>query len=128
MRTGSPFNAWFRGRHRAEFAWFAVSDSMPLLTVDATRAARTIVQGCVSGVPEVIVGWPARLAVIANGLFPSAVALGMRVANALLPGPGGAEGDSLHSGWQSRSPWAPSPLTRLTERAALEHNQLQHAR
>ena len=23
MRTGSPFNAWFKGRHREEFAWFA---------------------------------------------------------------------------------------------------------
>ena len=23
MRTGSPFNAWFKGRHRDEFAWFA---------------------------------------------------------------------------------------------------------
>ena len=29
MRTGSPFNAWFKGRHRDEFTWFALSDSMP---------------------------------------------------------------------------------------------------
>lgn len=43
MRTGSPFNAWFKGRHREEFAWFTVSDSMPLLTMDAARAARQIV-------------------------------------------------------------------------------------
>ena len=28
MRTGSPFNAWFKGRHRDEFTWFAVSDSI----------------------------------------------------------------------------------------------------
>jgi len=26
MRTGSPFNAWFKGRHRDEFTWFAISD------------------------------------------------------------------------------------------------------
>ena len=24
MRTGSTYNAWFKGRHRAEFAWFAI--------------------------------------------------------------------------------------------------------
>src|SRR5216110_770148 len=29
MRTGSPFNAWFKGRHREEFAWFTISDGMP---------------------------------------------------------------------------------------------------
>jgi NAD(P)-dependent dehydrogenase (short-subunit alcohol dehydrogenase family) len=29
MRTGSPFNAWFKGRHRDEFTWFAISDSIP---------------------------------------------------------------------------------------------------
>ena len=35
MRTGSPFNAWFKGRHRDEFAWFAISDSLPLASIDA---------------------------------------------------------------------------------------------
>jgi len=38
--------------------------------------------------------------------------------------PAGAEGDRAHSGWQSQSPWAPSRLTRSTERAAVENNQL----
>src|SRR3954467_7424308 len=40
MRTGSPFNAWFKGNHREEFAWFTVSDSLPLMTIDAARAPR----------------------------------------------------------------------------------------
>jgi hypothetical protein len=30
MRTGSPFNAWFKGRHREEFAWFAIVLQQPL--------------------------------------------------------------------------------------------------
>ena len=42
MRTGSPVNAWFKGQHREEFAWFAISDSMPLATIDARRAAAQI--------------------------------------------------------------------------------------
>src|SRR2546421_497823 len=84
MRTGSPFNAWFKGRHRDEFTWFAVSDSIPLMSMDAARAARQIVNACRCGDAELIVGWPAKLAVVANAVAPSAVALGMRIANALL--------------------------------------------
>ncbi len=124
MRTGSPFNAWFKGRHREEFAWFTVSDSMPLLTIDAARAARQIVEACRCGDAELVVSWPAKLAVMANGVAPSVVALGMRITNALLPPPAGADGDAAHSGWQSRSAWAPSRLTRLTEQAAIANNQV----
>jgi NAD(P)-dependent dehydrogenase (short-subunit alcohol dehydrogenase family) len=124
MRTGSPFNAWFKGRHREEFAWFTVADSLPVVTVDAARAAFQIVDACRCGDAELVVSWPAKLAVIANAVSPSVVALGMRLTNALLPEPAGAEGDRAHSGWQSQSPWAPSRLTRSTERAAVENNQL----
>jgi NAD(P)-dependent dehydrogenase (short-subunit alcohol dehydrogenase family) len=127
MRTGSPFNAWFKGRHREEFAWFTVSDSLPLVTIDAARAAHQIVDACRCGDAELVVGWPARLAVIANAASPAVVALAMRLTNALLPEPAGAEGDQAHSGWQSQSPWAPSRLTRSTERAAVENNQLSGA-
>jgi len=124
MRTGSPFNARFKGRHREEFSWFAVCDSLPLLTIDAARAARQIVDACRQGDAELIVGWPAKLAVVANAIAPSAVALGMRIANAFLPAPSQASADLAYSGWQSSSAWAPSRLTRLTERAALENNQV----
>ena len=123
MRTGSPFNAWFKGRHREEFAWFTVSDSIPFLSMDAARAARQIVDACRCGDAELVVGWPAKLAVIANAVAPSAVALGMRIVSALLPPPGGI-GDHSRSGWQSLSPWAPSRLTRLTEHAAVANNQV----
>jgi NAD(P)-dependent dehydrogenase (short-subunit alcohol dehydrogenase family) len=124
MRTGSPFNAWFKGQHRAEFAWFAVSGSIPLLTVDAARAARQIVDACCYGDAELVLGWPAKLAVLASAVVPRAVALGMQLANRLLPPPTNTSGDVARRGWQSVSPWAPSKLTRLTERAALENNQL----
>jgi len=127
MRTGSPFNAWFKGHHREEFAWFTVSDSLPLLTVDAARAAAQIVEAARCGDVELVVGWPAKLAVIVNALSPAAVALAMTVTNRLLPQAGGASGDQARSGWQSLSSWAPSLLTRSTERAALDNNQLSGA-
>ena len=40
MRTGSPMNADVKGQHEAEYAWFAISDSLPGLSMSAERAAR----------------------------------------------------------------------------------------
>ena len=37
MRTGSPINAFFKGNHRAEYAWFAISDSIPFLSMTQSR-------------------------------------------------------------------------------------------
>jgi NAD(P)-dependent dehydrogenase (short-subunit alcohol dehydrogenase family) len=124
MRTGSPFNAWFKGRHREEFAWFTVSDSLPLLTIDAARAARQIVNACRYGDAELVVTWPAKLAIVANAICPSVVAMGMEMTNRLLPRPADVSGDRAHSGWQSLSEWAPSRWTRLTEQAAIDNNQM----
>jgi NAD(P)-dependent dehydrogenase (short-subunit alcohol dehydrogenase family) len=126
MRTGSPFNAWFKGRHRDEFTWFTLSDSMPLISISAERAARQIVNACRSGDAELVITLSARLAVLANAVAPEAVALGMNMANRLLPPPLESAGTEAHSGWQSLSNWAPSRLTRLTDRAAAANNELPH--
>src|SRR5436190_1654514 len=61
MRTGSPFNAWFKGRHREEFAWFTIADSLPVLTIDARKAAQQIVEACRCGDAELVISWPAKL-------------------------------------------------------------------
>lgn len=125
MRTGSPFNAWFKGRHRDEFTWFTISDSLPVASIDGARAAAQIVDACRHGDAELVIPWPAKLAVIANAVAPEAVALAMDVANRLvLPAPAEGQDDRARSGWQSLSEWAPSRLTTLTERAAARNNQL----
>ena len=127
MRTGSPFNAWFKGRHREEFAWFAIADSLPVGSIDAARAASQIVDACRHGDAELVISWPAKLAVIANAVMPQSVALGMDIANRmLLPQATGEAGNRSRSGWQSLSDRAPSKLTALTERAAKENNELPH--
>jgi len=126
MRTGSPFNAWFKGRHRDEFAWFAISDSMPVATIDGARAAAQVVDACRHGAAELVISWPAKLAVIANAMMPESVALAMDWANRLLPAATDKSGDRPRTGWQSGSAWAPSRLTRSTERAAAENNELPH--
>jgi NAD(P)-dependent dehydrogenase (short-subunit alcohol dehydrogenase family) len=124
MRTGSPFNAWFKGRHREEFTWFAISDSMPVASIDAARAAAQVLDACRHGDAELIISWPAKLAVVANAVVPEAVALAMDWANRLLPAATDESGDRPRTGWQSGSNWAPSRLTRLTERAAAANNEL----
>src|SRR5881227_2530252 len=63
MRTGSPFNAWFKGRHRDEFAWFAISDSLPVASIAAERAAAQIADACRHGDAELVITWPAKIAV-----------------------------------------------------------------
>lgn len=126
MRTGSPLNAWFKGQHRREFAWFAIADSLPLVSIDARRAAAQVVDAVRHGDAELVIGWPAKLAVLANTIWPEAVATGTAVTNRLLPAAGGADGNRARSGWQSTSRWSPSLLTKLSERPAVENNELPH--
>jgi len=126
MRTGSPFNAWFKGRHRDEFTWFMISDSLPLASIDAARAASQIADACRHGDAELVITLPAKLAVLANALMPESVALAMALGARLLPPPTDQSGDQARSGWQSLSDQAPSKLTVLSERAAAENNELPH--
>jgi NAD(P)-dependent dehydrogenase (short-subunit alcohol dehydrogenase family) len=98
MRTGSAFNARFKGRHRDEFTWFTISDSIPMLSIDAARAARQIVETCRCSDAELVVTWPAKLAVVANAIAPCAVAFLMHRANVLLPTPSDASGNRARRG------------------------------
>jgi NAD(P)-dependent dehydrogenase (short-subunit alcohol dehydrogenase family) len=125
MRTGSPFNAWFKGNHRDEFTWFTISDSVPLISIDGRRAAWQVIDAARHGDPELVITVPAKIAVIANAVVGDVVAYAMALANSIvLPGAEPSAGTDAHSGWQSLSNWAPSFLTRTTERAARENNEL----
>jgi NAD(P)-dependent dehydrogenase (short-subunit alcohol dehydrogenase family) len=104
MRTGSPFNAWFKGRHREEFAWFAVSDSIPVASIDGRQAAAQVVDACRHGDAELVITWPAKLAVVANAVMPESVALVMDWANRMLPGPTDASGDRPRGSGEQRAP------------------------
>lgn len=124
MRTGSPLNATFKGRHPKEFAWFAISDSLPLATIDPTRAARQILDACRRGDAELVITVQARLAIIARTLAPELFAKAMTMINGLLPQSTGADGDTTRLGRESQSEWAPSKLTAPTYRAAVENNEM----
>jgi NAD(P)-dependent dehydrogenase (short-subunit alcohol dehydrogenase family) len=124
MRTGSPLNADIKGQHDLEYAWFAIADSTPGMSISAERAARRIIEACRYGDPELTITLPAKLAARLNHLVPGAIARVMAVANAALPGPNGAEGDQRRRGRDSESTWTDSVATVLTERAAVLNNEL----
>jgi NAD(P)-dependent dehydrogenase (short-subunit alcohol dehydrogenase family) len=124
MRTGSTYNAWFKGRHRREFAWFHVADSIPGLSIDARRAARQIIEACRYGEAELVITPLARLAVLLNAACPETMARLMSVTNLLLPSAAPEGGDEARPGWQSVSPLIPSAITKLADRASTENNEL----
>jgi NAD(P)-dependent dehydrogenase (short-subunit alcohol dehydrogenase family) len=123
MRTGSPMNAQMKGNHEAEYAWFAVSSSVPGLTISAERAATQILTACAYGDPELTLTLQARAAAMLNELTPGCMARAMMVAAKLLPGAAGPEGDRSKRGRESESSWAPSLATTLTDRAAVLNNE-----
>jgi short-subunit dehydrogenase len=124
MRTGSPMNADVKGQHEAEYAWFAISDSLPGLSMSAERAAYKIIEACRHGDPELTLTVPAKLAVLANYIAPGSVGRLLMMANRLLPAATGSGGDRPKKGWQSESKWAPSVATALTDKAAMANNEI----
>lgn len=124
MRTGSPRNAFFKGRHQDEYAWFSIFDSLPAISMDAEKAAREIVKSCIAGDAEVILSLPAKVAARLHGLFPGLTQDMLGLMNRFLPGPGGI-GTRRAYGKESTSMFSPSWVTTLTEEAAEAHNQIQ---
>jgi len=124
MRTGSPRNATFKGQHQAEYAWFSISDALPVTAIGAERAARQIVNACRRGEAEVILSMQAVLAVKFQALFPELTSdlLGL-VNKLLLPAPGGI-GKRRAKGKDSESKLSPSVLTALSDRAAVRNNEM----
>ncbi len=127
MRTGSPRNAFFKGQHQAEYAWFSISDALPVFSISAERAARTIIRALRHGDPELLLSLPTKAAAWFHGLFPGLTADLLALTNALLPAPGGI-GSARAKGQESESPVAPSWLTTLSDRAAERNNEISDQR
>jgi short-subunit dehydrogenase len=123
MRTGSPPNAHFKGRHQAEYAWFALGDALPVISINADRAARKIIEACRRGAPRLTLGVQTKAAILLSELFPGASARLAALANQLLPAPDPGGSKQLYSGWESQSGLVPSWLTTLSDRATAENNE-----
>ncbi|MFE4861146.1 SDR family NAD(P)-dependent oxidoreductase [Streptomyces sp. NPDC056670] len=88
MRTGSHTAARFHGRSGAEYSWFAAAASLPLLSMNASRAARAIVRAAERGRPELVLTLAAKTAVRLQGLAPVTTARLLATAARTLPAPG----------------------------------------
>ena len=94
MRTGSHLQARFTGQAGKEFTWFALGASLPLISMDAERAARQIIGAVRHRRAEVILTPAAqlisRIAGLTPGLTSDALHLVQRLA---LPAPAGPPTD-----------------------------------
>ncbi|HKS08380.1 MAG TPA: SDR family oxidoreductase [Pyrinomonadaceae bacterium] len=124
MRTGSPRNAGFKGKHREEYAWFSISDALPLLSVSAENAAGQIVSACRRGRTELVISVPAKLAVLFDTLLPEVTSNLFALANKLLLPTAGGIGEREAKGKESESSLSPSWLTTLSEQAAVRNNEV----
>jgi len=124
MRTGSFVHALVRGNRPSEVSWFGVASSLPLLTVDARRAARRIVAACRRGDPMLTFNWSSALGVRVEGAAPGTMRRLLGLAARLLPPPLAAEAGPATPAYRHPTRWVPSLLTRLGDRAALRNNEL----
>lgn len=85
MRTGSHERAYFTGEAAQEYAWFAPSASLPLLSMDAERAASRIVRGVLAGRPLVTLTPLAKVGIRVRGLMPGTTTRVMGLVNRALP-------------------------------------------
>jgi hypothetical protein len=115
MRTGGHVNAEFKGRQREEYRWFALSASLPGISMDAEKAARRIVSAIRRGDAEYVAGFPAKLAAVIHGLVPGTTAdAAGAIAQRLLPDSGSelrrVEGKTLE---RKEGSWLWRALTSL---------------
>jgi NAD(P)-dependent dehydrogenase (short-subunit alcohol dehydrogenase family) len=123
MRTGSPRNATFKGKHRQEYAWFSIGGSLPIVAMSAERAAAQIMRACQNGDGEVYITNIFSPPVWASQLAPTLTNEVLALVNYFLPSMGGIGTRSAY-GYESQSAASPSILTTLGESAARENNEM----
>lgn len=121
IRSGSPGNAMFKGRHHAEYAWFTAGDVTPIVSISPERLARQIVDAAVGGEPELISPWPENLQARLFGAFPGLATEITSLVAALLPSPGGI-GTNRALGRNSRA-LIPKIAEARQQHAAHTHNE-----
>ena len=125
MRTGSPRNALFTGDRVAENRWFTAAANLPVVSMDAERAARRLVRATLARRPEIILTPLAKLGVRAHALAPSTSLRVVSLVNRLLPTGTGSRAGPAQPGHRLPAParslgW----LTRRDDAAAARNHEL----
>jgi len=129
MRTGSHLQAQFTGDQDQEFTWFALGASLPLVSMDAERAAAQIIAAVRERRPEIILTPAGQLAARAAGIWPGLTAAVLHLAaQVALPPPD--ENPDAEPGRSLRPAISPAAFRRLTtlgRHAARALNEDPHA-
>lgn len=123
MRTGSHERAFFTGDAEEEYAWFAPAASMPLLSMDAERAAARIVRAVLHGKPMITLTPLTTVGVRVRGVMPGTTTRVMGLVNRVLPegdDPTAVQGRVAERRLDSR---VVRFLTTLGTRAARRYNE-----
>lgn len=125
MRTGSHTGARFSGDAPHEYAWFATAASLPLLSMDAERAARAVVNAVERRRPEIVLTAAAKAAVRLHGIAPATTTRAMTLAARLLPDAGPAPAHDVSGAAAARRLGSKvvGRLTTLGDRAGRRFNQ-----
>ena len=130
MRTGSHVQARFTGQASKEFTWFSLGASLPLVSMDAERAARQIVNAICARRAEIILTRAGQVVYRVAGLFPGLTSQMLHLVQQLvLPGPaqrGGAAGTPGHDldpalprkAFDRLTAWGRAAADRFNERPA----------
>lgn len=139
MRTGSHVQARFagqpaNGQPAKEFTWFALGASLPLISMDAERAARQIIEAVRARRPEIILTPAGQVAARTAAIAPGLTSGVLHMVNRLvLPSAAGQGGHAATGGQDDAVPgYALDPafskkafdrLTALGRAAAARFNE-----
>jgi NAD(P)-dependent dehydrogenase (short-subunit alcohol dehydrogenase family) len=128
MRTGSYLKALFKGKEAEEFTWFALADNLPILSMDAERAAHQIMEAIRRGEAERVLTVPATLLARLYGLFPGLTTDLLGFTSWLLPtaeqtDPESVTGEVARQGMSTTHRKIIDALTIMGRRAAEQFQQ-----
>ena len=116
MRTGSHLHAKVGGRKAAEYGWFSVGATLPLVAIPAQIAARQIVDAIAKGKSELLISPWASIAARIAANAPTWTAAFLSLVNRALPSAKLQSGDAQAEGRNIQG--APSVLPSVLGRSA----------
>jgi short-subunit dehydrogenase len=122
MRTGSHVNVRFKGHHEFEQTVFSLANANPLLSVNAGRAARKILDSASKGRARVRIGWLPYAIGLVDHLAPETVQEVLALVERLAPHPRPLI-PVARSGRKSSSTLSPSILTSLADNQIARNNE-----
>jgi short-subunit dehydrogenase len=117
MRTGSHLHAKVGGKKAAEYGWFSLGATLPLVAISAQVAARQIVEATPKGKSELLISAWALIAAKIAANAPTWTAAFLSLLNRALPSAKLRSGDAQAEGRniQGAASVLPSALGRSAE-------------